>query len=79
ISSVPGSIIPKQTRKYFSGNTATYVVTVTRNAYGFYTDKVDYTFVYRSTDAGTPYSLRDENDRISVEVIEGEPYDIEVF
>lgn len=78
-ATVPGSITPRQSRKYFSGRTATYVVTVLRNAYGFYSDKVDYTFTYRSTDAGTPYSLKDdESILVLVDVIESEPYDIQI-
>lgn len=78
-ASVPGSIIPTQTRKYYSGKTATYVVTVTRNAYGFYTDKVNYTLTYRSTDSGTPYSLDEEDQMILVEVTESAPYDIQIL
>lgn len=78
-ASVPGNIIPRQSRKYFSGKTATYVVTVTRNAYGFYTDKVDYTLTYKTTDSGTPYSLNPEDTTlILVEVTESEPYDIQI-
>lgn len=79
-SAVAGSIIPKQTRKSYSGKTATYVVTLTRTAQGFYTDKVNYTLTYRSTDAGTPYSFdEDDNEYILVEVEESEPYDIQLL
>lgn len=77
--SVPGSIIPRQSSKYFSGNTATYVVTVTRSAYGFYTDKVDYTFTYRTSDAGSPYSLDNDEELILVSITESEPYDIKIL
>ena len=73
----PGSIIPKQSRKYFSGSTATYVVTVTRNAYGMYSDQIDYTFIYRTSDSGVPYSFGDNESEIIVEVTEGEPYNIQ--
>ena len=75
----PGSIIPRQTSKTFSGNTATYVVTVTRNAYGMYSDQVNYTFTYRTSDSGVPYSLGDNEPGIMVEVTVGEPYNIQVY
>lgn len=75
---VTGSIIPKQTSKTYSGKTATYVVTLTRTAYGFYTDKVNYTFTYRTTDAGRPYSL-DKDQLVLIDVVEGQPYDIQIL
>ena len=75
---VTGSIIPKQTSKTYSDKTATYVVTLTRTAYGFYTDKVNYTFTYRTTDAGRPYSL-DKDQLVLIDVVEGQPYDIQIL
>lgn len=80
-STVPGStctIIPTQKSKTYSGNTAKYVVTITRNAAGVYSDKVDYTFTYKTTDSGTPYSLErpDDSKGVLVSVEVGNPYDI---
>lgn len=71
-----GSVIPRMQSKYYSGNTATYTVQVTRTFQGYYSDKVNYTLTYRSTDAGTPYSLNSEENLILVDIIESEPYDI---
>ncbi len=77
VAHTSGTIAPRQTNKYFSGNTATYKVTVTRNANGVYGDKVDYTLTYRTTDSGTPYSLDGEIiEGVLVSVEESEPYDI---
>ncbi len=79
-TAVAGSIIPRQTRKTYSGKTATYVVTLTRTAQGFYSDKVNYTLTYKSTDSGTPYSLdEDEVDYILVDVVESAPYDVQIL
>lgn len=74
----PGSIVPRQSSKYFTSSSATYVVTVTRNAYGMYADKVDYTLIYRPSDPGTPYSLNQDKQEFEVEIVEGEPYDIQI-
>lgn len=52
------------------------MVTLTRNVYGYYSDKIDYTLTYRPSDSGTPYSLNDE-DSFIVTVEVSEPYDIE--
>ncbi|MGM9947519.1 hypothetical protein [Floccifex sp.] len=70
-----GTVVPRQISKTYSGSSATYVVQVTRTAQGVYSDKVNYTLVYRVSDAGTPYSLTPA-DEITVEIIESEPYDI---
>lgn len=53
-------------------------MTLTRTAYGFYTDKVNYTFTYRTTDAGRPYSL-DKDQLVLIDVVEGQPYDIQIL
>lgn len=74
-----GNVIPRMASKYYSGNTATYTIQVTRTFQGYYTDKVNYTLTYRSTDAGTPYSLDPDKEKetlILVDIVEGEPYDI---
>ncbi len=74
------TIVPSQKSKRFSGNTATYVITVRRSVMGVYADSVDYTLTYRTSDSGTPYSLEQDQDNdsmILVDIQEGEPYDIE--
>ena len=67
------SILARQKSKSYSGGTATYVATVSRNAMGFSVDKVDYTLKYSVSDSGTPYSL-DDDTLILVDVEVGEPY-----
>lgn len=75
------SFTANQKSKSFTSSQAKYVVTVTRNVYGYYTDKVDYTFTYKVTDAGNPYSLNKEEviDGVLVSVEEGDPYDIQIL
>ncbi len=59
---------------------AKYVVTLTRNIYGYYSDKIDYTLTYRVSDNGTPYSMKDNTEPlILVDVEIGEPYDIKYY
>lgn len=80
VPGVVGTIIPKQSRKYISGTSAVYVVTVSRNATGVYVDKIDYTLTYRASDAGKPYSLgENEEPMFLVDIEVGEPYDIQYF
>nr|CDL65559.1 unnamed protein product [uncultured bacterium] len=77
-----GVISPRQSRKYLSNGTAVYVVTVRRNAQGYYQDEIDYTLTYRASDPGTPYSLGEEQEKnimILVDVDVGEPYNIQYF
>lgn len=74
-----GNVIPRMQSKYYSRNTATYTVQVTRTFQGYYSDKINYTLTYRSTDAGTPYSLNVERDWLLVDITESEPYDIVYF
>ncbi len=74
--SLSANFIPSQKSKANYGSYATYVVTLTRNIYGYYSDKIDYTLTYRPSDSGTPYSLNDE-DSFIVTVEVSEPYDIE--
>ena len=71
-----GDIIPRQISKNFSGNAATYTVKVTRTFQGYYSDNVNYTLTYRSTDAGTPYSIDNDQVYFLVDIVEGEPYDV---
>lgn len=76
------NITPRQSNKWFSGNTATYKVTVSRSAFGSYTDKVDYTIKYYTSDSGIPYSLGhaveiEYIDGFLVTIEESEPYDIQ--
>ena len=81
VSSITGvtcNIVSKQKSKTFSGGTATYGVTVTRNAMGVYMDKVDYTLKYKTTDSGTPYSL-DEESLLLTSVDVSEPYDVDIL
>lgn len=76
------SFTAAQKSKSFTSSKATYVVTVTRNVYGYYVDKVDYTFTYKVSDAGNPYSLnKDEEviDGVLVSVEEGKPYDVQIL
>lgn len=68
-----------QKSKSFSGDTATYVVTLSRNVMGFYTDKVDKTLTYFASEKGTEYSLKGEKTYILVEMTESEPYDIQIL
>ena len=42
-----------------------------------YCDQIDYTFTYRTSDSGVPYSFGDNESEIIVEVTEGEPYNIQ--
>ena len=39
--------------------------------------QIDYTFTYRTSDSGVPYSFGDNESEIIVEVTEGEPYNIQ--
>lgn len=73
IYGVTCNITARQKSKTYSGGTATYVATVTRNATGVYADQVDYTLKYNVSDSGTPYSL-DDDTLILVDVEVGEPY-----
>lgn len=78
IQGVYGNVIPRQTSKYISGTSAVYVVQLTRNATGVYSDKVNYTLTYRASDSGIPYSLNtDEDTMILVDIEVSEPYDIQ--
>ncbi|MDD7282220.1 MAG: hypothetical protein PUH10_09570 [Erysipelotrichaceae bacterium] len=75
------SFTPSQKSKSFSGRKATYVVTVTRTVYGYYTDKVDYTIVFdvvANVGDARPYSLNQNGVVLSSDV-ESEPYDIEIL
>ena len=74
--SLTASFTPAQKSKSNLNSYARYVVTLTRNVYGYYTDKVDYTLTYRPSDYGTPYSLKEGDKLILVDVEVGEPYDI---
>uniref|UniRef100_UPI0025904F4D hypothetical protein n=1 Tax=Dubosiella newyorkensis TaxID=1862672 RepID=UPI0025904F4D len=74
--SLSANFIPSQKSKANYGSYATYVFTLTRNIYGYYSDKIDYTLTYRPSDSGTPYSSNDE-DSFIVTVEVSEPYDIE--
>lgn len=78
---VHGSVVPRQTSKYISGTSAVYVVTLTRNATGVYQDNINYTLTYRASDAGTPYSLGNDEDNTMflVDIEVGEPYNIQYF
>lgn len=79
VPSLAANFIPRQTSRSVSGKTVTYVVTLTRSVYGYYTDKVNYTLTYRTSDAGTPYSLDDQNQEILVDVEVSEPYDVHIY
>lgn len=78
-----GTISPRQSRKYLSNGNAVYVVTVRRNAQGFYQDDIDYTLTYRASDPGNPYSIEhgktEESILILVDVDVGEPYNVKYF
>lgn len=80
-NAIPGGfacmILPSLKSKTYTSKKATYVVTVKRNAGGFYVDNVDYTFNYYVTDSGTIYSAGEDSNNIEVEVLMGEPYNIE--
>lgn len=69
----------KQKSKRFSGRTATYVVTLTRNVMGFYVDNVDLTLTYKTTDSGTPFSIDRAEPMILVDIEEGKPYNIQIL
>ncbi|MSS01975.1 hypothetical protein [Floccifex porci] len=73
------TLTTRQKSKTYSGTTATYVMTLTRNVMGVYVDNVDYTLTYRTSDAGTPYSLEKDEFLVLVDVEEGEPYNIQIL
>lgn len=80
--SLTASFTPRQKSKYIASDkkSAKYVVTVTRNVYGYYTDKVDYSLTYKPSDAGSPYSLGGGSDiDFEVEIEVGQPYDIQLL
>lgn len=80
--SLAASFTPTQKSKatYNGGQYAKYVVTVQRNVYGYYTDRIDYTLTYRPTDAGSPYSMDGGTEPlVLVDVEVGDPYDIQVL
>lgn len=67
----------RQKSKANYGSYARYVVTLTRLFNGTYTDKIDYTLTYRSSDSGVPYSLNENKDiAFLVDIEISEPYDI---
>ncbi|MCF0105461.1 MAG: hypothetical protein HUJ53_01725 [Holdemanella sp.] len=75
--SLTANFIPSQKSKYYSGSYATYVVTLTRSVYGYYTDRVDYTLTYSVYDSGSPYSIGNPDEEMMLVNVEvGEPYDI---
>lgn len=78
--SLAANFIPNQKSKTYSGNTARYVVTLTRSVYGYYSDKIDYTLTYKVSDAGSPYSINEsEKSGVLVEIEAGDPYDIQLL
>lgn len=73
------TVVPRQVSKSYSNNKATYKITATRTAMGSYTDKIDYTLIYKTSE-GTPYSVKDECiDGVLVSVEISEPYDIKII
>lgn len=76
--SLTASFTPRQLSKSNNGSYATYVVQLTRNVYGYYSDNINYTLTYRPIDSGSPYSLGGDQEDILIliDVEIGEPYNI---